>query len=502
MAQKDVLKMTVPNRMSYLEIILQFVHGCAHQFGFQAEEITEIELAVEEAATNVIQHAFEPGERNTFDVICELIPFGIEVVIKDKGLPFDPAQVASYDPSTLSVDSSVRGLGIFLMKKSVDKVTYVNLGMDGKEIRLLKHIPHKNIREYFVATDLEVEAAPPAEQIIQEKIPYDVRRMLPEEAIEVSRCAYKSHGYTFFASDIYYPERIIELNKIEKLISVVAVTKDNVFMGHAAVHYPHIGARIAEFTYVFVNAEYRGQGCATRLTGTLFSMEKKYPLVGVYANAVTNHLFSQKVIVKYGINDCGIYLASSPGTWVFKGISTESKQRLSVILSFKYLVPSPKLVLFPPEAHRAIIERIYQNIGAMDNVYRTPASDEVAVHQAHTVLHTEVFVTENCAEIWVDQYGQDFEHQVKATLLGLRVKRIDAIYIYLPLEKPQTYMHAAGLEKLDFFFAGVLPRTDIGDTLILQYLNSVALDYDQIQALTDMGKELLAYVRQRDPNVV
>jgi serine/threonine-protein kinase RsbW len=500
MAQNDILKLAVPNKMSYLAVIQQFVHECAHQFGFHASEIARIELAVEEAVINVIQHAFEPGEHSSFDVICEQVPFGIEVRIKDKGIPFDPTQVASYDPTTLSEESPAKGLGTFLMKESVDKVTYVNLGMEGKEIRLLKHIPQKNIQEYFPAADLEVEAAPPPPQIIQEKIPYDVRRMRPEEAIQVSRCAYKSHGYTFFASDIYYPERIVELNHTEELISVVAATKDNVFMGHAALHYPRVGARIAEFTYVFVNIEYRGQGCMTRLAGTLFGMEKKYPLAGLYVNSVTNHLFTQKVIVKYGINDCGIYLAASPGSWVFKGISEESKQRLSVVLSFKYLEPAPQLVLFPPEAHRAIVEKIYRNIGAENNVYQTPTAAGASVTQAQTVLRTEVFVSENCAEIWIDQYGQDFEHQARATLMDLRVKQVGAIYIYLSLEKPQTYALAAELEKLGFFFCGVLPRTDIGDTLILQYLNNVALDYSQIQVLTDMGKELMAYIRQRDPN--
>ena len=58
----------------------------------------------------------------------------------------------------------------------------------------------------------------------------------------------------------------------------------------------------------------------------------------------------------------------------------------------------------------------------------------------------------------------------------------------------------AEFEKLGFFFAGVLPCARIGDTLILQYLNNVDLDYEKIAAYSDIAKELLGYIRAHDPN--
>jgi len=56
------------------------------------------------------------------------------------------------------------------------------------------------------------------------------------------------------------------------------------------------------------------------------------------------------------------------------------------------------------------------------------------------------------------------------------------------------------LEKLGFFFAGVLPQASVGEALVLQYLNNVQLDYSKIQAYSDMAKRLLAYIKARDPN--
>ncbi len=67
------------------------------------------------------------------------------------------------------------------------------------------------------------------------KIDFEVRRMMLEEAIEVSRCAYKSHGFSFLDDHIYYPERLVEMNRKLEMISAVAVTSENDLMGHAAL---------------------------------------------------------------------------------------------------------------------------------------------------------------------------------------------------------------------------------------------------------------------------
>ena len=60
----------------------------------------------------------------------------------------------------------------------------------------------------------------------------------------------------------------------------------------------------------------------------------------------------------------------------------------------------------------------------------------------------------------------------------------------------------AEFEKLGFFFAGILPESRMGDVLILQYLNNVEFDYDKMHILTDLAKELSAYIKAHDPNII
>jgi len=51
-----------------------------------------------------------------------------------------------------------------------------------------------------------------------------------------------------------------------------------------------------------------------------------------------------------------------------------------------------------------------------------------------------------------------------------------------------------------FFFAGILPGLNDAQTMILQYLNNVPIDYDQIQLYSPPAQEILTCVRGLDPN--
>jgi anti-sigma regulatory factor (Ser/Thr protein kinase) len=500
MTKHDFLKLTLPNDLAYLNIAQFCVREAARRFGFEENELYKLELAVEEAIANVVHHAFEAGEAGSFDIICERLSRGIGISIKEKGLPFDPNRLPLYSRPDSIDELSPAGLGTFLMKEMMDEASYHNLGSEGKELHLVKYLKSKNIAEYFSASDLvPYQENTPESPGGLEKMDYVVRLMEPHEAIEISRGAYRSHGYTFFDETIYYPDHIVDLNNTGELISVVAVTKDHKFMGHAGLHYPYLGARIAELTYVFVDPKYRSQGCMNRMCELLFSTPKKFELTGVYSFAVTNHIYSQKTMFGHGINDCGIELATSPATWVFKGMSGDVSQRMTVVLSFKYLTEPVPLVLYPPPHHREMIERLYRNIDAQHS-YAKPATSKARFVDTNSIVETNIYVSEGNAEIFIIRYGDDVMGLIKGTLRDLCLRQVAAINLFLNLEDPLTYFLAEEFEEIGFFFSGILPATKAGDALILQFLNNVQFDYSKVVLCTDVAKEILAYTKTCDPN--
>jgi anti-sigma regulatory factor (Ser/Thr protein kinase) len=219
MTPKDSLKLTLPNDLSYLQNAQSFVIEAARRFGFSEEELTHIEIAIEEAVTNVMKYAFDAEESSHFDIACEKLPAGIKIVIKEKGIPFDPGQVAAYRSGATLEDASTRGLGTYLMQHMMDEVSFHNLGTEGKETHLIKYRKDKAALESEQRAQQEAAVEP---AVIQEKIEYDVRGLDPREAIQISKCAFKSHGYSFFDEHIYYPERLIAMNQSGEMISAVA----------------------------------------------------------------------------------------------------------------------------------------------------------------------------------------------------------------------------------------------------------------------------------------
>ncbi len=479
------LKLTLPNEMPYLGLAQSFVREAAIRFGFGGASLSEIEVAVEEGVTNVMKHGYDAEESRSFDILCERLPDGIRIIIHETGMPFDPSRIPEYQPGESA------GMGVFLMKTMMNDCSFHNLGPLGQETHLIKYLPGPAGENWAAAVQ---PAAEPA--VITQKIAYTVRLMREEEAIEISRCAYKSHGYSFFDDHIYYPERLVELNRNGDLISAVAVTEDNVFMGHGALLYQYPEDRIAELTFVFVNVEYRGQGALNRINEFLLTTPKSREFAGMYAYAVANHVFTQKALLRAGLRDCGILLATSPMSWKFKGIPGDPSQRISVVLAFKYMETPRRLAVYPPVRHRDMVVKLYRNLGVEHDV-ETPAL--VPPTTGAPNILSSVNPAEGCAEIFVAGYGDGVVREVRKLLRDFCLRQVAAINLFLSLEDPATFLLTEEFEKLGFFFAGILPCSRVGDALILQYLNNVDLDYSKIAAYSEAAQEILAYIQACDP---
>ncbi len=496
MENSNIVKLTLPNDIEYFYLAQLFVREVARKTGFSGSYLDQLEIAVEESVTFVMNQAYDREENKTIDIICQGIEGGLKIIVKDMGIPFDPNRIARFNITKNIEDMETEGLWIYMLHKVVDDLSFQNLGHLGKEIHMVKYLP-----ESTQTIELSLEESAVLEDAVPGTgtIDYEVRRMLPEEAIEVSKCAYKSHGYSFFDDHIYYPERLVEMNRKLEMISVVAVTGGNEFMGHTALVFQYPEDTIAELTFAFVNVEYRGQGALNRMTEFLLNVPKKRRLTGIYAYAVANHPFTQKSLIKYNLKDCGILLATSPASWKFKGISDDTSQRISVVLSFRFMHEPSTLEIYAPQHHREMIMKLYESLGA-HHQFLQPEPQEVTFKNPVSAIHTGLNELEGCGEIFVLNYGEDILREIRITLRSFCVQHIAAINLFLKLTDKLTFSLTEEFEKMGFFFAGILPETMIGDALVLQYLNNVEFDYDKLVIYQDSTREILAYIRAHDPN--
>jgi serine/threonine-protein kinase RsbW len=118
--------------------IRKFVFKAASEAGFNDKEIYAVELAVDEACSNIIEHAY--GGEGKGDIICTCndLNNGLEIILKDDGEPFDPSDISPPDFSLELEKLNPRGAGLFLIRNMMDDVDFTFSKEDGNELRMIK----------------------------------------------------------------------------------------------------------------------------------------------------------------------------------------------------------------------------------------------------------------------------------------------------------------------------------------------------------------------------
>ncbi len=131
---------TIPSRTDNLLEVRDFVSDAAKQFGFSDEDIANIVLAVDEACTNIIKHAYQYAPDKEISVSIVRNNGTFEVRIKDNGKNFDPNVLRPPDLKQNLSHHRRGGLGVYLMKKLMDKVEYHFTEGKSNEVSLVKYL--------------------------------------------------------------------------------------------------------------------------------------------------------------------------------------------------------------------------------------------------------------------------------------------------------------------------------------------------------------------------
>lgn len=137
--KKQTLK--IHSKTDQLVAVRDFVSQAAFASGFDDEEVSKIALAVDEACTNVIKHAYQYNPKKQITVTITDNDGEFVVSIVDNGKQFDPNRIQQPDMKEYLSSYRRGGLGIHLMKRLMDKVEYeIEPGLRN-QVRLIKHIP-------------------------------------------------------------------------------------------------------------------------------------------------------------------------------------------------------------------------------------------------------------------------------------------------------------------------------------------------------------------------
>lgn len=139
-------RLHVPSSTENLALIRDFVSKIGAQAGLDESEVAKLELAVDEACANVIEHAYGSDSTREVTVKATVDEEAVSIEIVDTGRGFDPAKIEQAKLDQLISKRKSGGLGMRLIQTLMDEVQYEIVPGQKNELRMVKRLKKKDVQ--------------------------------------------------------------------------------------------------------------------------------------------------------------------------------------------------------------------------------------------------------------------------------------------------------------------------------------------------------------------
>jgi len=129
---------TFPGRYESLASIGAWIHQAAEDAGFDPAAIYTIETAVDEACSNIIEHAYGGENLGEIECTCILERDALTIILHDKGKPFNPESVDAPNLTASLEEREDHGLGLYFMRQWMDEVRFEFNEKGGNTLVMMK----------------------------------------------------------------------------------------------------------------------------------------------------------------------------------------------------------------------------------------------------------------------------------------------------------------------------------------------------------------------------
>ncbi len=129
-------EITIKNHLSELVHVNQFVEEIGEELGLGMELLMDLNLVMEEMVVNVISYAYPEGTEADIELLAESDGKELTFVLSDHGKAFDPTLSEPGDMDVNPAERELGGMGIYIVKNSMNEVTYQRL--EGRNLLTMK----------------------------------------------------------------------------------------------------------------------------------------------------------------------------------------------------------------------------------------------------------------------------------------------------------------------------------------------------------------------------
>ena len=130
-------ELTVDATVENIDAVTDFVNAALEEYSCSMKAQTQIDIAIDELFGNIARYAYHPQVgKATVQVEMEENTPVVTVTFRDHGMPYNPLNTQDPDVTLSAEEREIGGLGIYLVKKSMDEVLYEY--QDGQNILRVK----------------------------------------------------------------------------------------------------------------------------------------------------------------------------------------------------------------------------------------------------------------------------------------------------------------------------------------------------------------------------
>lgn len=480
------VSITVNYRVEWLPTICGFVSETARTYGADEKERADLYLAAEETAMHIIESVPHDDLGDAFEVTCLARADGVEYVFRNIGMPLDVDALPQYDAS--APEASVDGLRLFLARKMVDRLEFLNRGHDGWRTTFFKHL--KTVRFLGEAGDLSASQPTGSERIT-------TSIAQPEDAFEIVQLAYLNYRYSYAKESFYYVEKLKEELIAGRIVSFIARAESGALVGHMALIRDEECPAVAEAGAVMVRPEYRrSRGLFSLLKAVLRYRDDEGDGIQMFTSSlVTAHTLSQKLAATMGIKPMALNVSTHPRAR-FLGLETGSGRESNLYGVRLQQKPSPSTA-YVPEEHLEIARELFANAGCPVEILTDTATD----FETQTRWSSRHDETTHYTILRAESYGEDFAPSLRAALFELSKERVDTLSLRLPVWLPLPPDLEETLRLQGFFFCGFMHATLERWYLAYARLTNQRFSFDDIEIYDPAAVRLKAYVKEASENL-
>ena len=137
---EQVAKTRLTAVLENVPVAIDFVTEASRSAELDERTLYQIQLAVDEACANVVDHAYEGMEPGDMEISCSVDDRGLSVRVRDWGTGFAADQVSDPDVDAPLEERTLGGLGLFLVKQVMDQVDYGRVPEGCNELVMTKRL--------------------------------------------------------------------------------------------------------------------------------------------------------------------------------------------------------------------------------------------------------------------------------------------------------------------------------------------------------------------------